>query len=80
MEASTILPLGTLYNNIDHGRLGTLDAAVCCMDKFDVHPTLYVAAHPIVGMFPLCHVADGYVFQCSLRLHAEYTLHRDKER
>ena len=50
MEASTVLPLGPMYTDLDRGHPGTPDAEVCWTDQCDVQYTIYVIARPIVGL------------------------------
>ena len=50
MEASTVLPLGPMYTDLDRGHPGTPDAAVFWTDQCDGRSNIYVIARPIVGL------------------------------
>ena len=77
VATGTVLPLWSLNTDISFWHPGTPYAAVGCSDQWYCHPTLYIAARPRVGMFPLCRKAAGYTLRRSLRLHAKEAIHQD---
>ena len=69
MEAVPVLPLWSFHTDIVRRNPGALDTAAGHPDQGYGHPTLYVTACVVVGIFPFCHYFSGYVFNRSLRLH-----------
>ena len=63
---STVLPLRLLNTDIYWWHPGTLDASVGWYNQWYFWPTLYVAAHPRVGLFPLCCKSAGYLWLLSI--------------
>ena len=79
LEDRPVPPLMHMYNYLDRGHPGTLDAAVHCVDQCDGHPNLYVSARLLLGMLPLFCELSVYDFKRILRLRNKESVHRDDE-
>ena len=63
IESSTVLPLGYLNADPDHGRQGVLDTAMDGPHHCYANPTPYISACPIVRLSPFFGEAFIQVFQ-----------------